>query len=703
MLNMLQILKERHGSMNETSASLIQNDNFDLEAELMAGLGGKKSLDEVASHATVLVYDNRRIGRKTMCQMFYQKARKVMGATDLEEVMHIIKRYNSSTEPDKFKKRVSVIVALLDQTAIRILETLRERAFDEKLRGLPLIPVFLVVDPDSEQNEALLAQCDANELSFLAGIIYEPLKAEDFVPRVMNVVGKYDKVETSYKDLSKEEVHQYPKFRLPGEQLSDDENSLDDSVDEFEGLKEHIKPASISKLKAVAKLRMFGLIHNKGTFRAGVEADRQESLEKKRSASIRFDAPGTDNSEELSKFKIADKRHRPTLFKSTPSSSNLLKGKKGDGGGAGATGVSDVKEEAVSRTTVVKDAIVDPSMTPYVYKQKPEVGSPRTASGYSKRKVQRFHRIVEANRQASSTVLVSSHGQRVQATKEEKLRNLMRDKEIQKIMKDPDTSADPDLFPASERHNRDAGPGRPGSAGFDQSRRPPRKQSSFFKPETFVGARGERSVSTVELKSTAPKGKLSMLVGNKWSKQESQEAMKEAMWDAEADGNQSPLKKKTHRSSIMDPFLRIESANDQTKGNRMFQIKKNVLKLGAAAIDQKNGTTTPALDARSIAMGAMIQKQLKSGMAQLSERRPVDMLQHDFIADRPPHIHSSAADYSIQRGHDAIETSNDYEAALIFFNKAVTRDPESAAAHGCRGLALAKLGQSFKAIKSFGA
>jgi len=210
-------------------------------------------------------------------------------------------------------------------------------------------------------------------------------------------------------------------------------------------------------------------------------------------------------------------------------------------------------------------------------------------------------------------------------------------------------------------------------------------------------------VSTVELKSTAPKGKLSMLVGNKWSKQESQEAMKEAMWDAEADGNQSPLKKKTHRSSIMDPFLRIESANDQTKGNRMFQIKKNVLKLGAAAIDQKNGTTTPALDARSIAMGAMIQKQLKSGMAQLSERRPVDMLQHDFIADRPPHIHSSAADYSIQRGHDAIETSNDYEAALIFFNKAVTRDPESAAAHGCRGLALAKLGQSFKAIKSFGA
>ena len=84
-------------------------------------------------------------------------------------------------------------------------------------------------------------------------------------------------------------------------------------------------------------------------------------------------APGTDNSEELSKFKIADKRHRPTLFKSTPSSSNLLKGKKGDGGGAGATGVSDVKEEAVSRTTVVKDAIVDPSMTPYVYKQKPEV------------------------------------------------------------------------------------------------------------------------------------------------------------------------------------------------------------------------------------------------------------------------------------------------------------------------------------------
>ena len=32
-------------------------------------------------------------------------------------------------------------------------------------------------------------------------------------------------------------------------------------------------------------------------------------------------------------------------------------------------------------------------------------------------------------------------------------------------------------------------------------------------------------------------------------------------------------------SSIMDPFLRIESANDQTKGNRMFQIKKNVLKL----------------------------------------------------------------------------------------------------------------------------
>ena len=46
-----------------------------------------------------------------------------------------------------------------------------------------------------------------------------------------------------------------------------------------------------------------------------------------------------------------------------------------------------------------------------------QVGSPRTASGYSKRKVQRFHRIVEANRQASSTVLVSSHGQRVQATK----------------------------------------------------------------------------------------------------------------------------------------------------------------------------------------------------------------------------------------------------------------------------------------------
>jgi len=80
-----------------------------------------------------------------------------------------------------------------------------------------------------------------------------------------------------------------------------------------------------------------------------------------------------DNTEELSKFKIADKRHRPTLFKSTPASSNLLKGKQGGDGGGGATGVSDVKEETFSRPAVVKDAIVDPSMTPYVYKQKPEV------------------------------------------------------------------------------------------------------------------------------------------------------------------------------------------------------------------------------------------------------------------------------------------------------------------------------------------
>ena len=78
------------------------------------------------------------------------------------------------------------------------------------------------------------------------------------------------------------------------------------------------------------------------------------------------------------------------------------------------------------------------------------------------------------------------------------------------------------------------------------------------------------------------------------------------------------------------------------------------------------------------------------------------MLQHGFITERPPHIHSSAADYSIQRGYDAIETSDDYEAALACFNKAVSRDPESAAAHGCKGLALAKLGHSFKAIKSFG-
>ena len=33
------------------------------------------------------------------------------------------------------------------------------------------------------------------------------------------------------------------------------------------------------------------------------------------------------------------------------------------------------------------------------------------------------------------------------------------------------------------------------------------------------------------------------------------------------------------KSSIMDHFHRTETADDQTKGNRMFQIKKNVLKL----------------------------------------------------------------------------------------------------------------------------
>ena len=51
------------------------------------------------------------------------------------------------------------------------------------------------------------------------------------------------------QDLSSEEVHQYPKFRLPGDAQSDDENSLDDSIDEFEGLKDHVQKASIQKVR----------------------------------------------------------------------------------------------------------------------------------------------------------------------------------------------------------------------------------------------------------------------------------------------------------------------------------------------------------------------------------------------------------------------------------------------------------------------
>ena len=109
-------------------------------------------------------------------------------------------------------------------------------------------------------------------------------------------------------------------------------------------------------------------------------------------------------------FNIADTKYRPVLFKRgiNPNS---------------------------SRPKSSEAAILDQSMTPYVLRTKPKIVSPRTANGHSKRKVERFLHLVNANRQANQTVLkTGSETAQRKATAEERLQHLMTDEDVQALV-----------------------------------------------------------------------------------------------------------------------------------------------------------------------------------------------------------------------------------------------------------------------------